>query len=275
MSLVLGLTAAAPGVYAQTPASLQLDPQARGQGTTLLIGIDGPALSRSGSPPTSLTLLLPRGMRVDTRARAQVCRRDQAARARCPKASRIGFGRQVTAVSGYLSPGGETNVAWSIAAYLGTPVKPADAASIVLRAALLGSDRVDQLLRPFLREAVPSVSVTTARLVPTRSGPYGLEARFGGLPGELRVPASMTAAPARLDLAVGALRRVRRNFVRLVKVRTLTGHRTDRIRDHTLVGYDLLRNPARCAGGWPWELKVGFAGAVERRNGRIDCAGEE
>lgn len=268
---MLALAVTAPGAAAQTSAPLQLDPQARGEGTTLLIGIDGPALSRRGTLPTSLTLALPRGMRVDTRAREQLCRRDQAARARCPKASRVGFGRQVTAVSGYLSPGGETNVAWSVTAYLGTRVKPADVASIVLRADLLGSDRVDQLLRPFLTARVPSVSVTTARLVPKGSGPYGLEARFAGLPGELRVPASMTASPTRLDLAIGALRRVRQNFVRLVKVRTLTGHRTDRIPDHTLVGYDLLRNPQRCSGGWPWELKVGFAGGVTRSAGRLEC----
>ncbi len=209
-------------------------------------------------------------MRIDTRARERLCSHDQAARARCPKASRIGFGRIVVNVKGYLSPGGETEVAWSIGAYLGTPVRP-DAASIVLRAELLGADRVSQLLAPALGTSVPSVSVATGRVVRRPSGPYGLEARFGELPGGLRVPSSMTATHTRLELAIGAVRRTRQDFVRHVRVRTLSGYETQEIPDHRLVGYDLLRSPESCRVSWPYEMRVGFPSGVVRTAGRLIC----
>jgi len=221
-----------------------------------------------------MSFALPRGTRIDTRARARSCSREQAARARCPEASRIGLGRKVVIVRGYLSPGGETEVAWSLTAYLGTPVRAVDAAAIVLRAELLGAARVNQLLVPSLGTSVPSISVATGRVVRRASGPYGLEVRFAELPGELRVPTSITATPTRFELAIGAVRRIRRDFVRHIRVRTLTGYEIKKIRDHRLVGYDLLHNPESCSGSWAYELTVGFPGGVERHGGRIECTGD-
>jgi len=219
-------------------------------------------------------IALPAGVRLDARAAARLCSRAQAARGTCPAASKVGFGRLVESVTGFLAPGGETEVAWSIGAYLGTPAGPADAASVLLRAELLAAGRVDQLLVPALGTPVPHVSLVRGRVVRRSAGPYGLELRFTGFPGLLGVTGTMAVAPTRLELALGAVRRVRREFTRHVRVRTLAGYRTREIRDHRLVGYELLRNPATCRSSWPAELRIGFPAGVQRTAARISCTSE-
>lgn len=269
--MVLALLANAGVAAAQSSGPLDLDPAGAGSGTTLLVAADELALTSGGQAATGFGFALPQGMRVDTRARAQLCSSAQASRGRCPKRSKIGFGRTVVKVTGFMSPGGETEVSWAIDAYLGPPVRPADAASVVLRAELLGADRIQQLLEPALGTSVPSVTTVTGRLVRRATGRYGLEATFGRWPGGLRVPESMTATPARLELALGAVRRTRQDFVRRLRVRTQDGYRTQEIPDHRLVGYDLFKTPPRCGGSWPYELRMMFPRGVKRTGGRFTC----
>ena len=177
-------------------------------------------------------------------------------------------------MTGFLAPGGETEVSWSITAYLGAPTRAGDAASVILRTELLGVDRVEQLLMPALGAAVPKAGTITGRVRLRGSGRYGLELTFPGWPGSLVVPASLTATPTRLDLMLGAVRRVRQDFVRHVRVRTQTGSRIRRIPDHRLVGYDLLRTPRSCSGGWPYELRLAYGSDVSRTTGQMPCPDE-
>ena len=141
----------------------------------------------------------------------------------------------------------------------------------MLRAELLGGDRFDQLLAPLLGSRPPSVSASTARIVAPRSSAFGPQIRFGRLPGELRVPDSITAMPSHFDLALTAARRVREDFTRHVTVRTLGGHRVEQIPDHRLVGYELLRNPAHCNGPWRLELRSEFPGGPRHSVQRVVC----
>jgi hypothetical protein len=260
---------ASPGAAS---AQVTLDPLTADQGTTLLVALEGAAMSQAGRVPSAMDIALASGMRFDKRARARLCTRAQAGRGVCPKDSKAGFGRVATTVTGFLNPGGEVEVAWSISAYLGEPSISGDAASIVLRTELLGADRVAQLLEPALGTSVPR-SATIVGRVRRRSGRFGLELAFGRWPGGLSVPAPMTATPARLDLALGAVRRVRRDFVRSIRVRTQSGYRTQRIPDHELVGYDMLRTPRRCAS-WPYELRLHFGSAIRRTAGQVACVAD-
>jgi len=269
---VLGTSA--PDAEALTTPPLRLDPLNAGVGATLLVGVDGASLSAGGATPSSMVIALPRGVRLDSRASARLCSREQLSRGICPAASRVGFGRVVESVSGFLAPGGDTEVSWSVSAYLGVPTASADEASILLRAQLLGADRVDQLLSPALGAAVPHVSLVRGRVVRRSAGAYGLELRFTGFPGLLSVPGTVAAAPTRFELALGAVRRVREEFTRHVRVRTLHGYTTRQIRDHRLVGHDLLRNPATCRSSWPGELRIGFPSGVQRTTARIGCTSE-
>lgn len=269
---MLALVAGAPEALATSP--LRLDPLNAGTGATLRVGVDGTSLTSGTATPSSIVIALPRGTRLDTRASGRLCSRGQLAQGRCPETSKVGFGRVTQTVSGFLRPGGETELAWSIGVYLGVPSRPADAASVLLRAELLGAARVDALLGPVLGTGLPHVSLVTGGIARRASGPYGLELALAGLPGDLRVPAPATAAPTRFELAIGTVRRVREEFTRHVRVRTLEGYTTRRIRDHRLVGHDLLRNPRTCRLSWPGELRVGFPGGTQRIAARIGCTGE-
>jgi hypothetical protein len=261
----------AAGATAQADGTVTLDPNAARQGTALVIAVDQAALSPSGQAPTSITVALVRGMRVDTSAREQRCSGDQAARGACPLASRIGSGRYVMDLRGFLGPGGSTQLAWAIDAYLGAPARRGDVASVVLSSRLLGADSVDALVVPAIGGPVPSTSTITGRLVRRASGPYGLELRLPGAPVQLEVPAPTTATPSSFELTLSAARRTRQNFIRRYRVRTPSGYEIRKVRDHRLVGHDLLRTPRTCRGSWPYELSVGSAGGTQRTTGTIAC----
>ena len=269
---MLTLSAGAAGALAQQSPPLALDPSAAGQGTALLIAADESALSSNGQSAESITFALPRGMRVDTVAREQLCAEDQAARSACPASSQIGFGRFVVAVRGYLFGGGEAELAWSIDAYLGQPLRRGDTGSVVLTGNLLGAASVAALLEPALGTSVPTTVTTVGRLVRPASGAYGIELRFPTLPVRLEVAAPITATPARLELALSAVRRIRQNFIRHIRIRTPSGYEVRKIRDHRLIGHYLLRTPRSCNGSWTSELRVGFPGTVKRTASPIACS---
>ena len=269
------LSAGATGANAQfgaTPPPLALDPSVARQGTALLVTADASVLSSKGQSAESVSFALARGVRVDSAARERLCARDRAARSACPASSRIGFGRFVVAVRGFGLGSGETELMWSIDAYLGTPLRRGDAASVVLTGRLLGASSVSALLEPALGTRVPSTSTTVGRLVRLASGKYGIELRFEKLPVELDVATPVTATPARLELALSAVRRVRQDFVRRVRVRTLSGYEVRRIPDHRLVGHHLLRTPQSCNGSWPLELRVSFPGRLKRTASPVECS---
>jgi hypothetical protein len=236
-----------------------------------VVAADGAVLSPRGRRATSIVFALPRGMRVDTAATTRSCRRTEALGAGCPEASRIGSGRIVYGVGGFLAPGGETEVAWSLAAYLGKPIQRGDVASVVLSAKLLAADSVKQLLVPVLGASVPSGGTATGRLVRRASGAYTFELRFAELPVQFAMRAPATATPTRLEFGLSAVRRIRQDFVRRIRVPTATGYEIQKIPDHRLVGHDLLRAPPHCRSAWPWELRVGSPGGVVRTTGELAC----
>jgi hypothetical protein len=211
-------------------------------------------------------------MRVDTAAREQLCAEDQAARSACPASSKIGFGRFGVAVRGFLFGGGDAELAWSLDAYLGRPLQPGDAASVVLTGNLLGAADVAALLQPALGTSVPATVTTVGRLVRPASGAYGIELRFPTLPVRLELAAPITATPARLELTLSAVRRIRQNFIRHIRIRTPSGYEVRKIPDHRLIGHYLVRTPRSCDGSWASELRVGFPGTVKRTAIPIACS---
>jgi hypothetical protein len=251
-----------------------LDPAVAKEGTTFKISLYAATLTSGGAPASGLRLALPRGTRVDRRASLGRCAPPTALQRGCPDDSRIGFGRSAADVTGFLTPGGSTSVAWSLTAFLAEPVRPGDLAAVVLRAQLLGGDRAGELLGPLLGGSLPLplTSVAVGRLVPPRSSQYGPELQFDELPALPPAPANGSVSPTSLDLTIGAVRRVRVDFVRRVRVATPTGPRIRRIPDHRLVAYHLLRNPRTCRASWPYRVTVDFAGAARQHAGRVGCS---
>ena len=250
---------------------MALDPGVAGQGTALVMVADSTVLAPTGTAPRSLTIALARGTRVDSGARERLCTRAQASRSRCPAASGIGFGRFAMSVGGYLEGGGQTELAWWLDAFLGTPARRGDAASVVLQARLLGAPSVGLLLEPLIGATVPRAARSTVRVVRRADGGMGVELRFARLPVQFRPPAPVSVTPARLELSLSAVRRTRQSFVRRVRVRTPSGYEIRRIRDHRLIAHHLWRTPERCGGSWPYELRVGFPDGVRRTTGRMEC----
>ena len=259
----MALLASSGVAAAQQVGTLALDPNAPGQGTTLVVAADQSVLSRNGQPAGTITFALARGMRIDTAALAQLCARRAAARSACPPETRIGFGLFSLDTRGYDSGAGDTRLTWALDAYLAQPQRSGDAASVVLSGKLLGADLVGALLAPSLGKPVPTTTTTVGRLL-RRTGRYGIELRFPKLPIQLGVAAPITATPTRLELSLSAVRNVRQNFTRRLKVPTLHGYEFRKIPDHRLVGHHLLRTPSKCNGSWPAELRVGFPGRVAR-----------
>jgi hypothetical protein len=247
---------AASGVNAQSTGPVSLDPALANQGTALVIGIDAP-------PSTgAIAVRLPKGTHTNTKSRTKLCSSSDAARGACPPESKIGFGRYVVGVAGYLNPGGQTQLTWSIDAFLGRPVKRGDIASVVLSAKLLGAESVATLLTPEIGKSVPTAGTMQARL---RKGP---ELRVPGVPIQFAVGPPTTVTPLRFELNLSAVRRTRQDFIRKIKVPTLSGgYEIRKVKDHRLVGHNLFRTPERCSGTWSYELTVG----AKRSTGRIPC----
>lgn len=269
--LVLTLSLGADAV-AQQAGPIALEPRVAGQATALLVDVGASALSSGGRSAEAITFALPRGMRVDSTARARLCTRDEAARAACPKRTRIGFGRAIVTVRDYAWWGGQAELTWSLTASLGPPRRRGDAASVVVTGKLLGLDSVAAFLGPALGAEVPGTVTAVGRLVPRRSGAYGVELRFAKLPVGLGPGPPLTATPTRLELALSAVRRTREPFVRRIEVTTLGGTEVRKVKDHRLIGHHLLRAPRTCRGSWASELRVGFPAGVKRIASRIACA---
>jgi hypothetical protein len=255
---------------ATSPVRFLADSQPRGVGKHVLIDAN-PSKFGATSTPTSISFLLPHGWRLDARAVSKECTPAQAAALRCPRASRIGYGHVVVHLAGYLFPGGETDAVTYMTAFLGHPEVAGDPASMVLVGQWLGIDPLIKAANQFLRTKIKRKYSITGRIIRLTSGKYGLEVRWGGMPGGLQIPPQLgqlgvSAAIRRFKLEVGQVRRVRQNVTRVIS--TPTG--TVTIQDHILIGYHLISRPVDCPGSnlWPWQLRFGGQRTV---SGTVKC----
>lgn len=203
-----------------------------------MLGLDAPA--------APLAITLPRGTGFDRRA--------------APAGASVGFGSFVMDVQGFLAPGGDTQLVWSLAVALGRR-----AGGLTITARLLGADSAAALLQPRLGVPIPAAATTAARFVRTAGR---LVFRLDRLPVAFSPAPPATATAQRLELSVGAGRRVVRTFYHRLRVPTASGgSRVERVRDHRLVAYELLRTPSRCAGSWSYSMLAGGRTTA----GRIAC----
>jgi hypothetical protein len=225
--------------------------------------------------PSSLAVFLPRGWSFDARAVRRECTAAQAAAVRCPGSSRIGFGHVVAHISGYLFPGGATDGVAYLTAFLGQRTAPGDLASIVIEVEYLSAEQLVRVANTYLGTRIPISSSIVGRLERV-SGRYSIEASFAGFPGAITVPPALSAAGVRasvtqLKIEAGAVRRVRKPFVHVIRI----GSFAERIHDHHLIGYHLFRRPAECPSPsvWPWRIDVGFPSGTQTLAGTVPCYG--
>jgi hypothetical protein len=244
-------------------AAVSLTPAITNAPNELSIDVNPSKLVPSGQSPDAIAFLLPRGIALDLKSRKAMCSPTQAAANACPAPAQIGFGHTVVHVTGYLHPGGATDVLTYIKAYLGRPVFLGDPASIVFEVQLLGVTRVVQALQQNFGFTLQTKQTITARVFKPSSGPYGLEVQLTGIPGGLTLPPLVaefvTPTWTRFKLQIGAVLAKRVNFTRTFTVPTVNGGtHTIRIPDHMLVLHYLLSDPPTCHSTWPFRLQVGF-----------------
>jgi hypothetical protein len=250
-------------------------------GRHVLIDVDVSKLTSESETPDAVSFLMPAHWRFDTAAVARECTAAQAAAVACPRSSMVGFGHVVAHIAGYLFPGGETDLVAYLTAFLGRPVQSGDPASLEVEVEYLAAGSLINTLNQFLTTKIKPRYSVTGRIIRLTSGRYGLEASFSSLPGGIQVPPSaralgVSAKITTFKLDVGAVRRVRHNFVRRIPVETASGPSVLTVHDHVLVPHHLFDRPAPCPANllWPWQLVFGFPQGRQTINGTVRCGGQ-
>jgi hypothetical protein len=238
--MLLALPAAG---LAQGEVTVTLTPPKAAKPTRLALKATGEAVNSGQEAPKSVSLFIARGFKFDSRARAKRCRAADAAAYSCPVASRVATG----------SADGEATVpifgtvpfTATIAAFLTPRQQRGDIAGIVIQAQEARSGR-----RASFR----------GRLLPVAgSDQFGTELRFENFDfGQQTAPPGASAKLTSFTLGVSARRKVRKRV----------GHRR-RLRVRR---YYLIRNPRRCTGSWPYQLRAAFPTRAEFvRDGSVAC----
>jgi hypothetical protein len=243
-------------------------------GTQLQIDFDPSTVFPENETPSSIAVYMPKGFAVNTKAVSTECNEAQAVAVNCPQASFIGFGYVNVHVFGYLLPGGDTNGVVYLKLYLAPPLQSGDAAAVVMEATWLGVDQAFQELNHFLPVPLKAKTSFEGRLLKVNAGQYGLEMLFAGLPAGLQLPPPVADAGIGgriniIKLEMGAIRRVRKNTVDVLKVAGVT----ERVHDHVLIAEHLLARPKPCPGSgtWAWKITVGFPDGVNSLPGTVSC----
>lgn len=243
--LVLLALPAAAFAQAQGDANLTLSPNKAGKHSRLIFTAAGSALSSGQQPPKSVSLFIARGFRLDPRARRGRCTDQQANQFDCPANSKVASGTADGEVT--IPPFPAFSFSATVEAFLAPRAQRGDIAGVVIEGRESKSGRQ---------------AVIHGRLLRVSGDPrFGAELRFDNFDlGQQQAPAGASAKLTHFDLNVEARRKVK-------KVRVVRHHRRKRVRR-----YYLITNPKRCAGSWPYELRVTFASGPEQiRDGSVTC----
>ena len=235
--LVLVFTAglAVVPALAKSPAVLTVDPDEAGKGTTATLDLYPPDPDRD---PRSLVLKVLRGVKVDARAAAAKCSKQQAADESCPAKSRIGGGSaDVTAKIGALPP---SQVTVDIDLYLAPPPKAGDKAGVVVHAEEPQSGQEGHVI---------------GRITPIKSGKFGIQTSFDHLDKAFKAPDGVTTHVDHMKLTFGKHRKITKKNGKHVRV-------------------DLIKNPKTCDGSWEYRAIIGYSGRPAYTvNDSTSCSG--
>ena len=196
---------------------------------------------RKAANPRSVIQRVVRGAKFDGRAVAKRCSPQQANSNSCPAGSRIGGGTVNATVKSTTNAFPPVAATVNVDLYLAPPVQPGDVAGVVVH---------------FKEPQTNTQGHATGRILFHSTGTYGYETRFSKLDTALKPPAGTTAHVDKSHLTYGVHRTV---------TKTVNGKPTQ-------VTYYLLRNPPKCNGSWPYQLRVGYpSGAVDNDDGSVPC----
>lgn len=238
-SLALGTVLAATmatDAAAQTAVTVKASPNRPDSAAHLIVDAEGGSANQV--VPEAITILVERGFRFDPRAVAQLCRPAQAEEDRCPPRSTIGHGNLVIKVDGPVPDAVGSGVfPGEIAAFLGPPAQPGDAAALVMRLTIANR-----------------TIVSTGRIAPVFPGPLGIRLAFDPLPQPPALPPGYTSTMLRMHAEIGASRTVR-----------LRSKRKRLARRH------LIRTPRACSGSWAVQTLVRYPEGEDVLDSEIAC----
>lgn len=240
------VAASLPAVAFAKGPIVKLDPNVAGRASHLRVD------AYPGSPGQgvrSVVLSAARGFKFDPRARAARCGAAKASKFECPAASRIGGGTATGSATGLVIPGGRYDFKASIKSFLAPPQRKGDIAGVVFQVTEPGSGQR---------------GTVTGRVLRVSDGPYGLELRFENLGAAAPSYPGVTVSIDHVVLRAGASRTV-------VRKRTVTrdGRRVTVRKKHR---FDLITNPPKCTGWWPFRVTVGYGDHNEETFGQARCS---
>jgi hypothetical protein len=232
ITAALALLLAVPAL-AKAPATLTVDPNVAGKGSKSTLDAYPPDPDRN---PRTVVLRVLKGVKIDTRAVAQKCTRQQANQESCPAKSRIGGG---TAEAKVTIPGfPSSNVTIDVDLYLAKKEHDNDIAGVVLHAK-----------EPQSGEEGHAVG----RIRKIDVGKFGVETRFEDLDKAVKPPPGVQAHVTHVHLTFGKSRKITKANGQVVRVH-------------------LIRNPKSCDGDWEFQAILGYAGrGPVKHNGSTDC----
>jgi hypothetical protein len=226
-----------------TDGTIEVAPNVAGRASELRVDFrPTPQQNEQARNAQALVIAATRGFKIDPRSRKRRCSEERARQFDCPEASRIGDGEANGTAS---IAGGTQTFTASIDVFLARPWQPGDIAGVVV-----------QFREPQSGER----GQARGRLVRVPTGPFGAEVRFEDLAGATPSVPGVTITVDRIQLRVGA----RRKVVRIIR---RNGRRIRRVRRYTLI-----RNPRTCAGSWPYQVRVRYPDREEVRDGSLACA---
>lgn len=239
--MLLALPAAA---LAQGEVTVTLTPAKAGKPTRVSLKATGEAVSSGQEAPKSVSLFIARGFRFDSRARAKRCSAADAKAYSCPAASRVATGSAEGEAT--VPVLGVVPIAATVEAFLTPRRQRGDIAGIVV---LAKESRSGQ--RALIRGRL--LRVATA-------GQFGTELRLESFDvGQQTAPPGTSAKLNSFAVSISARRKVRKPVGRRRKLRVRR--------------YYLLRNPRRCTGSWPYQLRAAFPTRPEFvRDGSVRCS---
>jgi hypothetical protein len=256
LAVAAGVAGSALGQTSAPPDAARMVPNVAGKGSKLVVDVEPPASGGSESPSAAV-MAIARGFRFDRRARKRRCTEQQARDFDCTVESRIGRGSAEIEARGLLVPDGRQTFTASIQIFLAAPFQRGDLAGIVFQAS---------------EPRTGTRRSSNGRLVRVAGGgPFGTELRLEGLPTPPSPPPGVTVELKRVEFRVGAGRTIRRRRTVRRRVRTRRGVRIRRRRVTRRIRRHLIRNPRRCRGSWPYELRLAFPSGDRTYAGELTC----
>lgn len=236
--ITIGALAAAPAIGAPS-GSATISPNRAGKGSHVSFDI-----KPDGGNPKSIVIRVARGFKFEPRAVAARCDQSHAQANTCPANSKIGDGSTDATVHQDAGVLPDTHLTAAVDLFVGPRLQSGDVASVVIH---------------YKEPKTKQEGSLTGRVTKGAPKPFDLTVRFDKVDQAFKPPAGFSVRIDRLQASIGAHRTVKKTVKKNGKKRKKKVH------------YNLITNPKKCNGSWPYEIQQVFAGSSPTSSGSAPC----